>query len=268
MNPGFPLPPGERPLTERIDALLSNAEHRDNPLRAPLAELYDVFSDHLCQLERITRISDHYQAAERDRGAGHAVNYRRQLRRLEKIVRISDQYQGMLRELNQRLEWLSHRDALTGLPNRRHALMRLREEHVRAQRGGRSFVIMIIDIDHFKDINDTWGHELGDQALTAVAARLAASVREYDVCARWGGEEFLVMLPDTEPCTAGDNAERLRACVGNDPVIIGERQLRITVSLGVGSCRLGEELAEFMKRVDDALYFAKHEGRDRIAFAA
>ncbi|HJV27973.1 MAG TPA: biofilm regulation diguanylate cyclase SiaD [Aromatoleum sp.] len=258
----------ERPLFERIEELLADPAQQDNPLRTPLTELMAAFYDQLNQMDRITRISDRYQAAERARGAGHALNYRDQLRRLEKIVRISDRYQGMLRELNQRLEWLSNRDALTGLPNRRHALARLNEEHGRAQRSGKAVAIALVDIDHFKSINDSWGHEVGDQALAAVAARLAASIREYDMCARWGGEEFLVLLPETVASALPDSAERLRACIAADPFVIGDRQRTITVSLGVGCLQPGEDLTAFMKRVDDALYRAKHKGRNRFELSA
>lgn len=260
-------PGPERSLFERIDALLADPEHRGNPLHAPLAELFEAFNDQLRQMERITHISDGYQAAERARGAGHAHNYREQLRKLEKIVRISDRYQGLLRELNQRLEWLSNRDALTGLANRRHALARLNEEFGRAQRSGRPLAIAIVDIDHFKAINDTWGHEVGDEALAAVAGRLAASIREYDLCARWGGEEFLVLLPETAEAGARDSAERLRESIAGNPFVIGERHLAITVSLGVGTSGTGDDVTAFMKRVDDALYRAKHGGRDRIEVA-
>ncbi|NMF90565.1 biofilm regulation diguanylate cyclase SiaD [Aromatoleum petrolei] len=257
----------EPPLFERIETLLAAPEHGDNPLRAPLAELFEAFDDQLRQMDRITRISDGYQAAERARGAGHAQNYREQLRRLEKIVRISDRYQGLLRELNQRLEWLSNRDALTGLPNRRHALTRLNEEFRRTQRTGRPLAIALVDIDHFKTINDTWGHEVGDEALAAVAGRLSTSVREYDLCARWGGEEFLVLLPETTESGVRDSAERLRASIASDPFMVGDRQLVITVSLGAGTAHADEDVTAFMKRVDDALYRAKHAGRNRLELA-
>jgi diguanylate cyclase (GGDEF)-like protein len=255
-------------LAARIEELLADAGLQDNPLRAPLAELYAAFSEQNRQMDRIAHIADRYQAAERQRGVRYAHDYHDQIRRLEKIVRISDRYQDMMRDLNERLQWLSSRDVLTGLPNRRFTLQRLNEEFARAQRSGRSFSLILADIDHFKDINDTLGHEAGDQALAAVAARLSGSVRDYDVCARWGGEEFLVLLPDTAPDAARDSAERLRARAADEPFVIGEAQRRITLSFGVGSSVPDEALVALIKRVDDALYAAKRGGRNCIAHAA
>lgn len=262
-----PALPAEPPLLERIDALLADPAHADNPLRAPLAQLHATFLDQIAQLDRITRISDHYQAAERERGHGYALNYRQQLRRLEKIVRISDRYQGLLRDLNQRLEWLSNRDPLTGLPNRRNALARMHEEQLRSQRTGKPFALAIADIDHFKDINDTWGHEAGDRVLAAVATTLASSVREYDLCARWGGEEFLVLLPEIDAAGAYDSAARLCASIGGRVQVEGH-EIAVTVSLGAGSSEPGEDLAQLMKRVDEALYRAKRSGRNRFELAS
>ncbi len=255
-------------LADRIEALLADPRYRDDPLREPLAELHAAFTDQLRQMDRIARIADRYQAAERQRGERYALDYRGQIRRLEKIVRISDRYQGMLRDLNERLQWLSSRDVLTGLPNRRYTLQRLNEEYARAQRSERPFSIILGDVDHFKAINDSLGHEAGDQALAAVAARLAETVRDYDVCARWGGEEFLVLLPDTALTAAREGTERLRAHVADEPFVIGETTRQITLSFGVGSYAPGEPLNALIKRVDDALYVAKRGGRNRVAVAA
>lgn len=254
-------------LAERIAALLADPQHRDDPLHAPLAELLAAFTEQLNQMDRIARIADRYQAAERQRGERFAHSYRDQVRRLEKIVRISDRYQDMMRDLNERLQWLSSRDALTGLPNRRFALQRLEEEHARAQRSGRPFSVVLADIDDFKAVNDTLGHEAGDQALASVATTLAASVRDYDLCARWGGEEFLVLLPDTAPVPARESAERLRESIAATPVTVGTCERRITVSLGVGTYTGDEPLKVLLKRVDDALYAAKRGGRNRVELA-
>lgn len=260
--PDSPHP--ERGLALWVESLLADPRHQDDPLREALAELYEAFSDQIRQMDRITRIADRYQAAERDRGTGYALSYRDQLRRLEKIVRISDRYQDMMRDLNERLQWLSSRDVLTTLPNRRFALQRVTEEHGRSRRNGRPFSLILADVDHFKAINDTLGHEAGDQALAAIAERLAESVREYDVCARWGGEEFLVLLPDTPLAAALDGAERLRERIAGEPFAIGEAQRTITLSFGVAACTPDEPLKALMKRVDDALYVAKHGGRNRV----
>jgi diguanylate cyclase (GGDEF)-like protein len=254
-------------LATRIEELLADPRHQGNPLRAALAELHAAYCEQNHHLDRIARIADRYQAAERQRGQRYAHDFHGQVRRLEKIVRISDRYQHMMRDLNERLQWLSSRDVLTALPNRRFTLQRLNEEFARAQRTGRAFSIILGDIDHFKDINDTLGHEAGDHALAAVAERLAGSVRDYDVCARWGGEEFLVLLPDTALPAACDSAERLRARIADEPFAFDGEQRRITLSFGVGSYAADEGLAALIKRVDDALYAAKRDGRDRVVEA-
>jgi diguanylate cyclase (GGDEF)-like protein len=258
----------ERTLVARVEALLADPAHREDPLREALAEVFDAFCDQIRQMDRIARIADRYQAAERDRGTGYATSYRDQLRRLEKIVRISDRYQGMMRDLNERLQWLSTRDVLTALPNRRFALQRLHEEEERARRTGRPFSVLLADIDHFKAVNDTLGHEAGDQVLAAVAARLAGSLRQYDVCSRWGGEEFLVLLPDTDAAAARESAQRLGRGVAEEPFAVAGARREITLSIGVATCDPAEPLTALLKRADDALYAAKRGGRNRVEAAA
>src|SRR5678815_2927811 len=109
-----------------------------------------------------------------------------------------------------RMESMAHTDPLTGLLNRRSMEQRLREAAQGFQRTGRPFCVVMADVDHFKRINDDHGHEAGDRVLRAVAALLGADLRSHDAVARWGGEEFLLLLPDTDLGTAGDVADRLR----------------------------------------------------------
>ncbi len=154
-------------------------------------------------LDRLTRIADGFQAAERQRGQTYFARYERQVSKLEKILRISDQYQVLLRELTEKLDYVSNNDALTGLPNRRFMSSRLTEAVALAvRRPERTFALAVADIDRFKSINDTHGHLVGDAVLKEVARGLRADLREYDICARWGGEEFLLFLPQCDARTA------------------------------------------------------------------
>ena len=130
--------------------------------------------------------------------------------------------------------------------------------------------MLLVDIDHFKKLNDTFGHNMGDWALKAVAEVLKNGVREMDFVARWGGEEFLAVLPDTDPEGAKLVAERIRRKVENqviDVAGIGE-PLKVTMTLGVATLRPGEGAEQAIIRADAALYEGKHQGRNRVAFAS
>lgn len=161
-------------------------------------------------------------------------------------------------------------DALTGLLNRNHLMRRLQEESSRLQRvretpPGPSLALIMLDIDHFKRVNDTYGHPAGDAVLQEVGRRLTKAKREYDVLGRYGGEEFLFALPATDLVGARAVAERLRQAVRSQPFQVEGRDLRVTVSLGVGVVQAGEENCEAaLKRADEGLYAAKRAGRDCV----
>lgn len=252
-------------LERLIDSLLEDPVHRGHPLRSALEELYSRYQDGQRQIDRISHIADRYQHAERARGQGFADNYQRKLRQLEKIVRISDQYQNMLRDVNERLQWLSSRDELTGLPNRRFMLNHLNEQLRKLDRIGAPFCVALVDIDHFKAINDTYGHDVGDNVLATVATALRESLRADDACGRWGGEEFLLIMPGAILAAAEGTLARMRQNVSAIPKPEqGQHDLRLTVSVGLISCQQpGDAPNLILKRVDDALYAAKRQGRDR-----
>jgi diguanylate cyclase (GGDEF)-like protein len=164
------------------------------------------------------------------------------------------------------LRALSTTDELTGLPNRRMMQRRLDAEIDRARRFAHPVSVVAIDIDHFKHLNDTCGHPTGDAALRTVAEVLAGNVRRVDVAARMGGEEFLVLLPETTAAEAATVAEKLRAAVAAREVPGGDTQPagHLTISLGVATLREGESSADLVARADRALYAAKRRGRDRV----
>ena len=161
-----------------------------------------------------------------------------------------------------RLNLLAATDPLTGLANRRRTLQQL-DQLARESRLDLAPVILLADLDHFKQINDGWGHAMGDQVLVAVAAALRASTRDADTVARWGGEEFLVVLPVTRAGEAGELAERLRLRV--EALQVADRhQCPVPVTLSIGIARLvaGESGSAWLKRADEALYRAKNAGRN------
>lgn len=243
----------------------SNAPHLDL-----IQELYERYRTQSRLLDRLVHISDRFQLAEREHSKRHVDYYHRKLRQIEKMVRISDTYQAMLRDLNQRLQTISTHDDLTGLPNRRFMRDRLGQEVARVAREEGCFSMALIDVDFFKKINDSFGHAGGDEVLTRIAGTLRASLREYDVCARWGGEEFLVLFPGADEAEAVILGNRLRHAVTAYctmdlmPPLTAKAGPRVTLSIGVTQYRPGEELDDILRRVDLAMYDAKGNGRDQV----
>ena len=161
-----------------------------------------------------------------------------------------------------RLNLLAATDPLTGLSNRRLTLQLL-DQLAREGRLERGSVVLLCDLDHFKQINDGWGHAMGDQVLVAVSSALRASTRDADTVARWGGEEFLVVLPNTRDGEPSELAERLRAKV--EALQVADRHqcpVPVTLSIGIATLCAGETGSMWLKRADEALYRAKADGRN------
>lgn len=155
-------------------------------------------------------------------------------------------------------------DALTGLYNRRHFQWTVEQAISRRARLGGSLALLIMDIDHFKRINDTHGHEAGDLVLRAVAAELQAGMREMDTLARWGGEEFVLLMPEVGLAEAMTGAERLRRLIEKMPVALPDGEIYCTLSVGVTLLNKGENLSQALVRADRALYRSKAEGRNSV----
>ena len=158
-------------------------------------------------------------------------------------------------------------DAMTGIFNRRLFDIRLREEAVIAQGKSQNLSLLLIDIDKFKNFNDTFGHLIGDLILKLLANMLTDTIKGRDTAARYGGEEFAVILPETSLQNAVKVAEAIRTRIREKELknrATGENMGRVTVSIGVGCYLLGEDLPELIGRADAALYAAKHAGRDRV----
>ena len=159
-------------------------------------------------------------------------------------------------------------DALTFLLNRRMIIRELQSEILRAMRYDSPLSISLVDIDHFKRINDAYGHLAGDEVLRQVAYQLRDHIRHPDMVGRYGGEEFLILLPNTKSSAAAEQAERLSKHIRETMVDVFEHSLKITVSMGIAELHIGVDNWEsLLKRADGAMYEAKDKGRDRWAFA-
>jgi two-component system, cell cycle response regulator len=162
-------------------------------------------------------------------------------------------------------------DGLTGLHNRRYLDSHLASLAAKARSRGKPLSVLITDIDRFKSINDTHGHDAGDDILREFAMRLRQSVRGFDLACRYGGEEFVIVMPDTDPAFAEKVAERIREQIARNPFTIadGAKTLEVTISVGVASLKAEPDTAgEMMKRADIALYQAKNAGRNRVVASA
>jgi len=164
-------------------------------------------------------------------------------------------------------------DVLTGWNNRRYLQIRLNEELARAQRDASNLVCLMLDVDHFKRVNDTWGHAAGDAALRELANRIDSQVRASDVAVRYGGEEFVVLMPDTDSGSGERLAERVRRVISATPFDLPCKEtVEITASIGISGVRPDPEDSDLksigdalIARADVALYRAKSDGRDQVA---
>lgn len=169
-----------------------------------------------------------------------------------------------LKHINAELSHMSQNDQLTGIANRYLLHQRLRQEMSANRTAHHSFSIMIMDVDNFKQINDAYGHAVGDQVIQETASLLNAMIREQDLVGRWGGEEFLVICPQTPEQGAMQLAEQIRKQIQQHAFVI---DTKMTVSIGVSEYLAGEDINACIKRADDALYEAKHHGRNQTVLA-
>jgi two-component system cell cycle response regulator len=160
---------------------------------------------------------------------------------------------------------MSRTDALTGLPNRRHMQDHLLAMVAAASRHEQELGILMVDVDHFKNVNDTLGHDGGDRVLRAVASRVTAACRTEDIAGRWGGEEFLVVAPFTDADGVAELGERIRSIVAAEPVATDGNSVHVTVSVGAASGH--DDIDALVREADAALYAAKAAGRDRVVVA-
>ena len=189
------------------------------------------------------------------------------LARVQAAARVK-RLQDELRQRNQELDLLSRTDSLTGLRNRRHVEEYLVRVASLARRNAEPIAVVIADIDHFKSVNDGHGHDAGDAVLREVANRMTSNVRLEDMIGRWGGEEFLAVLPGTPVQGVAELAERLRQVVAEEPCRLPDGgMVQVTVSLGCAASMLAD-VGTLVRSADAALYEAKESGRNRVVVAA
>jgi diguanylate cyclase (GGDEF)-like protein len=169
-------------------------------------------------------------------------------------------------QLHMEMQRLAITDSLTGLYNRRGLYELGRREIERARRFGRPLTAIMFDIDLFKNVNDSFGHEIGDQVLRILSDRISHNIREVDILGRYGGDEFVILLSETDMFTAVNLAERLRLCVVDSPFVIeGSSAINLTISLGIAKASVGaQDLTSLIHSADTALYAAKQAGRNTV----
>jgi len=179
---------------------------------------------------------------------------------IEEIERLKTQVQNLSEEVRT--------DHLTGLYNVRHLGFSLEQEIERTRRSGVPTSLIMLDVDHFKSFNDTYGHTLGDKVLAHLANLIRSSLRKLDIPCRYGGEEFAIVLPSSPLMTGVQVAERLRECVAGSALSYDKKQLSITISLGVDAFYADspDSIESFKHRVDQHLYAAKNAGRNCVKF--
>jgi diguanylate cyclase (GGDEF)-like protein len=170
----------------------------------------------------------------------------------------------LIEEQAKELQLLASRDTLTGLSNRRDFLEKAKREETHFKRAKRAFSLVLLDIDHFKNINDTYGHECGDAVLARVAREIEGALREQDIVARWGGEEFICLLPETGLDGSEHVAGKVRLAIADNGCRYGGSLITVTATLGVSLYDGSSSLEECIRRADEALYQGKNQGRNRV----
>ncbi len=194
------------------------------------------------------------------------LEYEAVMRRMEELMAENERVAAELREANLKLSELAATDSLTGLPNNRAFREALGRELARSQRAGTPVALIMVDIDFFKRVNDTYGHAAGDDVLRAVAQSLRGALRAGDLAARYGGEEFVLLLPATDLAGASVVGERVRRAIESTPVALTDgTSLGVTASFGVALARGVGDASGVFARADAALYAAKRGGRNRVA---
>jgi diguanylate cyclase (GGDEF)-like protein len=214
--------------------------------------------------------------AERIETEADAENMVDKLRKQVKLFQVESEHSKKLARNKQiemeavlaQAEEVAHVDPLTFLPNRRTIIKDLQSEVMRAERYRSLFSISVVDIDNFKLINDTHGHPVGDEVLRHVALQLRDGIRHPDVVGRYGGEEFIILLPNSDKTAAAEQAARLCREVRNRVMRSKDHNLQVTISIGIAQFKVGEDSwHSLLKRADNAMFEAKNNGRDRWVVA-
>ncbi|MDT8406227.1 MAG: diguanylate cyclase [Methylococcales bacterium] len=264
---------------QELERLLKDPALRDNPLLPIVSQLYQKNRQQEQRLDKLLKIADGFDSLIKGDQQTLYKRYERHIKRLEKIAHISDLYQKDIIQLNEQLQHISTHDPLTDLPNRRYLMTRIKQLTALANRQGRRYSVMLLDLDYFKLFNDYYGHETGDQVLCEMAQLLTARLRTFDICGRWGGEEFLLLLPDVILPEAAEIGKRMLAHVQSRDWHYGKslalasqtdqpQPASLSFSAGIATYQLGESFEETIRRADNAMYQAKNQGRACVVSAA
>jgi diguanylate cyclase (GGDEF)-like protein len=159
---------------------------------------------------------------------------------------------------------MANTDPVTNLINRRMMMNRIEDEKVKVDRGGKPFTVVMVDIDNFKSINDAYGHDGGDFVLVQLAERIKLSLRKTDLVSRWGGDEFLFLLPETRLNEGAKVAEKVRDRIIKTPFVYRERDIQVTLTFGVSQCSMDVGVGSVIRKADQALYLGKEMGKNRV----
>lgn len=270
-NPAFDGVKARHPQVESIQGLLAPSCHsifsdmiRPKELRQASLEFNSGLKMYSfeCLLVPVENIGFLFFAqpdyAALDEKITRIINELKKTKRALKLKKID--LESVIAQANE----ISHTDALTFLPNRRQIVADLQRSVALCDQQQTPLTIFMLDIDHFKQVNDTYGHAAGDRVLKAMASRLFESFREDDEVGRYGGEEFIILLPGTTEKSASKIAERILSLIRELNIEFDEKVLKITVSIGIAQYRIGEESwDELLNRADQAMYQSKQNGRDQ-----
>ncbi len=218
----------------------------------------DYISKPFNNLELNSRIKTHLELKRARDEARDA------LQALSEANKAIERQNAQLNQMVKKLEHLSKTDYLTDLPNRRSMIAEIQQQMEICQRDGGIFCLFMADIDHFKSINDTYGHDFGDFVVRKVSELMAKSLPKDDVLARWGGEEFLILLKNTSLAQGADRMEQIRQSIGQHTFRKQEVQTNITMTFGGAAYSPGDSIDDIIKKADNALYMGKRSGRNIV----
>lgn len=260
----------EKQIIKYAEELVSEPDADHEEIKDCLVEVIDAFSRSYREQKCLIRVSDRQQDHLREvkeELLAKTLLLERQAVDLKVLNEDLAAEVAIRKKAEEELRILASTDALTGVNNRRKLMEVLEGEIRRAKRKNWDLSLMVLDIDHFKRVNDTYGHVVGDQVLCHFVTAIKDSIRDIDVVGRIGGEEFVVLLPEIPIEQGVIVAERVRATVEGRAVVLPQDTLNITVSIGIAEMQTGELSKHLLIRADKAMYSAKEKGRNRVEIA-